>query len=258
MQNPSLAAKRAIRFTIKQLLARAGYRYPEKHTSPLAKCAELLHKACKHPIEAYTYIDVGANIGQGVSDMSMIAKRYSAHTYIYAFEPVLSNYQQLAKLDENRFTTMKLFQAGLSDTNRQAMINLASDSMWHSVENNATWEGLGGKSELINLWTLDDVFETMTLTANVILKIDIEGHELAFLRGAESFLRNQKADFIIIEIGFNPEDKQHTYFPVVCDNLMDKGYRCIDLMDVCSYKHPDWGGALSIGYANAIFCRNTF
>lgn len=173
--------------------------------------------------------------------MSMIAKRYTAHTYIYAFESVLSNYQQLAKLDENRFTTTKLFQAGLSDTNRQAMINLASDSMWHSVENNATWEGLGGKSEVINLWTLDDVFETMTLTANVILKIDIEGHELAFLRGAESFLRNQKADFIIIEIGFNPEDKQHTYFPVVCDNLMDKGYRCIDLIDICSYKQPDWG-----------------
>ena len=57
-------------------------------------------------------------------------------------------------------------------------------------------------------------------------------------------------------LGFNPEDKQHTYFNTINKYLFDFGFRCCYLLDINSYAHSDWGNHFSIGYANAIFLKD--
>ncbi|MCK9238357.1 MAG: FkbM family methyltransferase [Thiopseudomonas sp.] len=52
-----------------------------------------------------------------------------------------------------------------------------------------------------------------------ILKLDVEGHESEVLEGAKKILKEQLADIIYIEVGFDKKNKQQTYYREIEDTL---------------------------------------
>jgi hypothetical protein len=80
------------------------------------------------------------------------------------------------------------------------------------------------------------------------LKIDTEGHEIEVLKGAETAIKSGLIEAISAECDFCREDKQHTYFPDLCDYLSEKGFTFFGLYDVIHY-----GRNHGIGYCNALF-----
>jgi len=73
--------------------------------------------------------------------------------------------------------------------------------------------------------TLDSQFSKFTDLHIHILKIDVEGHEMAVLRGAQNALSEQRIDLIYVEVGFNIHTSQQTYMGEIDAFLQNVGYR---------------------------------
>lgn len=135
------------------------------------------------------FFDVGANFGYY---SVRVAARY-AHAKVFAFEPNPPIFERLRRnVQLNSLSNVEAVPMGLSDHDGQAALQTRSDSSgWSRVV-----EGAG-----IQLTTLDSFKTRSQLTRLDLIKVDVEGHELAFLRGAERTIR-EFGPAILME--FNP------------------------------------------------------
>jgi FkbM family methyltransferase len=172
------------------------------------------------------FYDIGANIGA----YSLVAWASSnGHTQVVAFEPGFSTFPQLCR---------NIIVNGCAD--RVIPLNIAlSDQCgpmvfrYSSVEAGAA-EHIGLSSGLNasgqststvvfeqQMWThtLDDAISQFGLPAPQHIKIDVDGHELAILRGAHRTLTGGTVRSLQIEIGTSDPDG-----PAIQTLLGDLGY----------------------------------
>lgn len=164
-----------------------------------------------------SYVDVGAFTGQ-VYKKLLDSKKVSireAHLY----EPNPESYVELKKILIPGHA--HAYQVAVSDN--VGTVNLIPGrSMTKIVDDN--YSGLGDIFS-VNCVKLDDQSELYTDKKINILKIDVEGGELNVLRGAGNLLLNQWVDLIYIEVGFNPDGTQQTYFGKIDEYLQKFNYR---------------------------------
>lgn len=141
---------------------------------------------------------------------------------------------------------------GVSNKEATITINLASNSLCNSIANSDYWQNHGSGQETIRIAPLPALLSIGEVPAPAWLKIDVEGHEMACLEGMASWLADAIFSVIIIEVGFNPSDTQHTFFGAVQAYLHPFGYLCAGIEDA-EIVSPQWGATPHIGYANAIF-----
>jgi FkbM family methyltransferase len=107
---------------------------------------------------------------------------------VYAFEPVLENYV-LAKLcvEQNGLANVALFNAGLSDQLGVGRVDTGS-----SVHR-------GGGSEISDYGqpTTMISIDALDLANLSVLQLDVEGHEISALRGAERTIRRCRPVILI-------------------------------------------------------------
>lgn len=147
-------------------------------------------------------IDGGANIGE----ISLVAaKLISRQGRVIAFEPVPAFADQLQRhADANDLTNLTVCRFGLSDRRGEASIYVADSEFRDGTRH----EGLATlfptpdrprADARINLLSLDE-FANENLDRVDLVKLDIEGGELAALQGASNLLRTQ-GPALIVEIG---------------------------------------------------------
>lgn len=123
-------------------------------------------------------IDVGANVGGYALRAGLVG------ALVIAIEPEPSNYRQLVdNVRANHLSSVRTFQLGLSDRSGSGFLRLASTSGGHSLETRA-WGVPTGEEVPVELKTLDEIIGEADITRIDWLKIDVERHELAVLRGA--------------------------------------------------------------------------
>jgi FkbM family methyltransferase len=130
-------------------------------------------------------LDVGANKGQYATDLRDAGYRGR----ILSFEPLDAVFPILADAaaTDPAWTT---FQIALSDAEGEADLYVAANTASSSLrpmlplhERVEPKAAIVGK-ETIRLARLDDVLSPADLDAPVLLKVDVQGHELEVLRGA--------------------------------------------------------------------------
>lgn len=116
--------------------------------------------------------------GTFFGDMLPTFARYCPAT-VYAFEPVLENYV-LAKLcvETNKLENVFLQNAGLSDRTTIARIDTGGVDEKHR----GGASQLGEQGQIVGLVTID----SLSLSDVVVIQLDVEGHELAALKGARA------------------------------------------------------------------------
>jgi len=174
----------------------------------------------EHPL---LFIDVGANKGEFL----YLAEKILAPGKIVAFEPL----PWFAKKLEALFSGITVFNLALSDKDSETTLYLpvksgVPDDSLASVTKPVEGEFI---SYPVKLKKLDDLAGNNRFNEHAFLKIDVEGHEFAVLKGANNFIRD-KVQFMLIEI----EERHHA------------GRKLVDMIQeietsgfVCYYLHPE-------------------
>lgn len=165
-------------------------------------------------------LDIGANIGFYTLNLSKLVGESGK---VYALEPSESNFK---KLEEN----IKINELNNCVTSKLALSSEIGDSIFSvSPSQNSGWGRLGkwksSQSEIVvNVSTLDQFVEDRNISRIDFLKIDIEGHELEFIKGAENSFKNGIVNRMMIEYcGYSLEPKGITLKHYI-DRISELGY----------------------------------
>lgn len=127
--------------------------------------------------------DIGANIG----NHSLFFRQY--YSKVFSFEPNPRTYKLLS-LNSELMDNITCFNFGLSDTTRSAFLNINAGNVGGSYLSVDESYRTNNQRE-IKLETLDGVAESFKGKLG-LLKIDVEGHELAVLKGGTALLASDK------------------------------------------------------------------
>jgi len=145
-------------------------------------------------------LDVGAAYGTH-------AIHYARHVvpagHVWALEPVERSFRQLERnVQLNRLTNVSCVPSGLSDRNDDRTLAIPDAGVhpryrpttpWSRTAGlmsvHATASASGGEASVGHFTTLDAFVESRRLASLDLMKVDVEGHELAVLNGGVGALR---------------------------------------------------------------------
>lgn len=146
---------------------------------------DFLHPYVKDKI----FFDVGANVGSYTMTLSKSAKR------IYSFEAssfnaeILRNFVAISKLDN-----IEIINKAVSDTSGDQVTIYSSPD---TGGNNTRFHDFGGGGESIKTITLDKFVQDRGIEKVDVIKMDIEGSELAAFTGAQEILNKHRPVLLI-------------------------------------------------------------
>ena len=148
-----------------------------------------------------TVLDIGANTGQ----FAALIHKTLPDAMIYAFEPLKDCHEQLVERMKNA-PRFKAFQFALGSEDVEMNMHRSTYSPSSSIRpmsplhEKAFPYTKGAVSEKITVKRLDDIAEGLTLTKNLLVKIDVQGFEdQVFAGGAQTI---PKAKALIVETSF--------------------------------------------------------
>jgi FkbM family methyltransferase len=205
--------------------------FARKHASGL----DLSYDLKKQGIDPKTIFDIGANVGQSA---------YKFHTRwpkadIFCFEPVEETFNSLVN---NVGGYTQCFQYACSNEKGKDTICIPDISGQSSLEHSR------GKNETIQKIKLDNFAKKKKINTIDLLKIDVEGHELEVLQGAESLLSDGRIQSVLAEVGFS--SKLHTPIEDVASALEPYGFYLVSLHD--QRTNPTSG---ELKHANCLWAR---
>jgi FkbM family methyltransferase len=130
--------------------------------------------------------------------------RWGAHGEVWAFEPLPDNVERLrANVLENELSNVTLFASAASNIDGVLSFHVAGDSAFGSTgEVLSDWTT--GKSLTVPAVRLDTEWKARGMPTISVIKIDVEGAELAVLRGSRGVLRRCRP-VLLIEVA-NPDE----------------------------------------------------
>ena len=205
-------------------------------------------------IDARWILDVGSNVGD-VAENALISY---PKANIICFEPVSQTYEILKKRLEKYTGRTYLYHGALSNTSGEGEINITNHHGANSIEPQANAHQLMNQhvkelyKEKINLFKLDEVCKKFPTNKIDILKIDVEGHEVAVIEGGKKFIENN-VDTIIIEISFmrDVSVKQQSIFEIFA-LMKAANYVLINIFDLYEAK----SGVTKLAQIDCVF-RNS-
>lgn len=188
-------------------------------------------------------VDIGASYGV----YSLTAARCVGATgRVWAFEPSSATAACLARgIERNRFDTMQLIQAGLSNRSGQAKLMIAANTELGFVAEEGAADGA---HEIVLLKTLDDCMVEWGWKDIDFMKIDAEGHEEKLIAGGERFF-NSNSPLVLYEI--KAGDKVNLG---IVDAFAAIGYRSYRLIPGLSVLVPFNNGEHLDPYQLNLFC----
>lgn len=166
--------------------------------------------------ETIIIFDVGANRGDYTRNLMGI---FGDRPYqVHLFEPGSSAFEQLRTGFSNKKLVINHFGFGESSGKTILYIpgsetNMAS--IHHRLDN--------AEEEEVELVSMDDYCMKNNISFIHLLKLDVEGHEFACLKGARKMLKNHKISNIQFEFGIS-NIYSRVFFKDIYDLLNDSDY----------------------------------
>lgn len=163
----------------------------DMHRNGELRVARSLLRGCHGDI-----VDIGANVG----DWSNAIFALTPSARIHMFEPVGATF---AKLSSSSWPPgAVLNKAAVGDKTGQVTLLISQETAGsNSIYRRTGVQVKAVSEEVVPCMTLDDYSQNAGIQAISYVKIDVEGHELAVIRGAASLLGTAKIDAIQFEYG---------------------------------------------------------
>lgn len=194
-----------------------------------------------------TIFDIGANYG----DTVLAYAGLFPDADIYAFEPFPDTYNGMAENTRNK-AKVQAFEMAVSDQVGKAAFHvnnsvhtnslLASKEMGLSSDRQVQSKGVIE----VETTTIDKFCSEHQVQQIDILKLDIQGGELAALKGAENLLKQKKVKLIYSETYFRQQYVDQPLMYDIANYVKQFGYNLQDLYN------PIYGNG-SIAWCDAIF-----
>jgi FkbM family methyltransferase len=177
-------------------------------------------------IAPLTIIDLGANVGQ----FAVAAAKIFTSARIYSFEPDPVTFSKLEK-NTKKFDDSNNFNVAVGEKNYQANFfrnaynHSSSLFELHSNHKNSFPDAAVLEEITVTVERLDAIMKDKPLQRPVLLKLDIQGAEVAALNGASETLLN--VDFILIEVSFKPMYLNEMVFSDIMKLIEAKGFEFV-------------------------------
>jgi FkbM family methyltransferase len=153
---------------------------------------QLVVHVCALVEERTTFLDCGANIGLWTASIARLGSIY-ADLKVVAFEANPSTYQRLLALKEH-FDNIEMHNVALSDSRRMIELEQGIGSGDFGVRRPG--RPARGRALAMDARPLD---EFAAKYDNMVVKIDVEGHELEVLSGMRSMLADRRVKAILLD-----------------------------------------------------------
>jgi FkbM family methyltransferase len=172
-----------------------------------------------------TFVDIGANVG---FYSLMLTLRHPA-LQVIAFEPNPRLHALLQRnVDANGLRRVVCEPVALSDACGEAALYLNQSDMSASLQDDFDDHQTGVIR--VRTTTLDDYLDGRPESERLLIKVDVEGHEEAFFRGARRTIAARRPD-ILTEVAapYDPaavaflEDDGYGFYPITDEGLLRAG-----------------------------------
>lgn len=197
-----------------------------------------------------TILDIGANTGQFASRIQKILPDVK----IYSFEPLASCLEEL-KQNMKDVQNFQCFNYALGNENGKHIIyhNEFSDSSsllpMEQIHKDAFPFAKNAKEEMIEIRRLDDIADSLKLTDNLLIKIDVQGFEDKVIAGGQITIR--KAKILIVETCFEPLYEGQLLFDEIYSLIKEMGFTYKGAEE--SFRNPLNGKIL---YCDSVFVKS--
>jgi FkbM family methyltransferase len=181
-------------------------------------------------LEPEFVIDVGANRGQFALDVRAAVP----NAHICSFEPISSEAAVFRAIfaEESHVALRNLALSEVAGAKTIHVSGRTDSSSLHVIApiQRETFRGTQEvRSEVVKLSTLDIEFHPAELSARTFLKLDVQGHELAVLRGGDRVL--DRIRWILAELSFVEFYEGQALAGEVIQWLMTRGFLPIDTLE---------------------------
>jgi FkbM family methyltransferase len=194
--------------------------------------------------EELVIIDAGANEGQSVSAY----RSWWPTAVVHCFEPDPRAFAVL-KASWGGIENVHLHQAALGSVHTTGTLQMGKESFTSSLlhrpkEYDGTLPMVGEVD--VPLLTLDRVCEASSLKHVNLLKMDLQGGELAALRGAEMLLADEAIDLIYTEVWLKPAYTTAPHYWEIAEYLARFDYKTwwIEVTEYPDKTEGRWGNAV--------------
>jgi|GEM_PF-516396 len=151
------------------------------------------------------FIDVGANVGLHSAIYAKLKNLFPQFS-IYAFEPNPDTFQRLLKTleysnDNTQYTNSeiaKCFNMGISNVNTTIEFVSGAGSSEFGVSNKSGWQ-IENEKTLVQCIRLDSFDDLVMSKRDIVLKVDVEGHEWEVLDGCIKLFDKQRIQILLID-----------------------------------------------------------
>lgn len=173
-----------------------------------------------------TYVDVGAYKGTVLEALRASEVRVQSAHLIEANPKTFAALQASLAADP-RLSRTTCHNVAISEAAGRVTMRDRGDmtQIVPASDVDARTDGLASTLFDVNAMTLDDFARECGIDHIALLKIDVEGHELAVLKGARHLLASQAIDILYVEAGMDPQSSQQTYYRTIEDELRGHDYR---------------------------------
>lgn len=173
-------------------------------------------------VELRTIFDVGAHIGMTALEFSDEFPEAQVH----AFEPHPGNFQRM-KANLIGKPDVVLYQIGFGDKPGTLPFHFDAEhpSMARIASHGET------VTDTVAIDTVDRFCEQKGIDQIDFMKIDVEGHEIPVLNGAEQMLSKGRVSLVKLETAIDPDIPYHTQLWDLCEVLHPFGYRLFGFYD---------------------------
>ena len=171
-----------------------------------------------------TFVDVGAHIGF----FSLVIASSLSRPKVIAFEPNPQNFRNLvANVKVNHLSNVLCEAMAISDREGTATLYLTESDMSASLMKDFQAEDTTQVGTIeVSTITLDTYVQMRRISGPMIIKVDMEGHEPAFFRGAGGTLQRHHPD-IVLEVLYDMDPELIAYLTSLGYHfypITDKGF----------------------------------